>query len=109
MVYNDNPLARFVYDITVKDKEIVNEISQSRGNTQKIYSLYRQRLDLYEKAATLPIDILYQSILLNMLEIIKAEMLTFKTRLEFEEEVANLYSKMEQMAEDIRILKEKKE
>jgi hypothetical protein len=96
-----------VEEVFAEDQKLLDEIKQKKGQTKEIYEIYWRRYSLYQKAINMPIDPVYQGLLINSAQVIQSEIIIFQNRIEFEEQIAKIVSRLDVLESDILNIKKK--
>jgi len=99
----------FVRTITDTDTQLIDEMAKKDSSTRDMYSLFQQRLELYNRALEqklIPTDRIF---LAYKKDLIYTELKMFKFKLDFEEQVSHIVSRLDEMDAQIKDLKNQKQ
>jgi hypothetical protein len=106
MSYNTsyNALAKKIIE---KDRELRERMEAAHGESGELYKLYKERLDNYTEAEKMPIDDLTRVLFSGMKSDVVLEIALFKLRKDFDEQASQIITRLDNMENDIRTIKDK--
>ena len=97
----------YVERINKKDDEIVQRMESSQGDPDAYYRLNKERLTLYDEASKMPVDPLTKVYFSLVKSDITRDVVLFKLRKDFDQQVSEIISRLDNMDNDIKSLKDK--
>jgi hypothetical protein len=108
MSSDDEPFpSDYVERISKMDDEIVQRMESSHGDPDAYYRLNQERLTLYETASKMPVDRLTKVFFSLVKSDITRDVVLFKLRKDFDQQVSEIISRLDNMDNDIKSLKDK--
>lgn len=105
---DDKPFPSDYADRIMKmDDEIVQKMENSHGDADAYYRLNKQRLDLYDEASKLPVDRITQVYFSLVKSDITRDVALFKLRKDFDQQVSEIISRLDNIDSNIKSLKER--
>ncbi|MDQ4073879.1 MAG: hypothetical protein M3162_06190 [Thermoproteota archaeon] len=99
--------ANFVMKILEEDGKLVEQMRQKKGQTEEQYKLLDRRLMLYEEALKMPMSDMHRLILDGSRSGVYSEMLVFQIRIEFEDQISKIVTRLDTIENDIKDLRKK--
>ncbi len=97
----------FVEKIQKLDKKILERKELINKEPDEMFKILKERLDLYNTALQVPIPEKYQLFFSNIINDILVESTVVATKKEFAEQISQIISRIDDIANDIRTVKNK--
>jgi hypothetical protein len=97
----------FVKKIIEKDRELRKRMEAAHGESEEIYKLYKERFDNYAAAEEMSNDLPIKILLSSLKSDIVLEVALFKTRKDFDEQVSQIITRLDNIENDITTIKDK--
>jgi hypothetical protein len=105
---DDQPVpSDYIERIMKMDDEIVQRMESSHGDPDAYYRLNRERLDLYTEASKMPIDRTTKVYFSLVASDITRDVALFKLRKDFDDQISQIISRLDDIDSDIRTMKDK--
>jgi hypothetical protein len=97
---------KIVVNKTLKqDKELRDKMATAFGDTFRMYELLEERYKLYEQALTVVESPHYLIMFSNMQSDVAIEKMLFKTRQDFEQQVSQIITRIDNIENDVKTIK----
>jgi hypothetical protein len=97
----------FLREIAHKDSEISKKIDPTLRDADKTFRILKERLDLYDQTLKLPISAISTLYLISAKSAISAEAAVATARKDFDEQTSQIISRLDNIENDIKIIKQK--
>ena len=97
----------FAKKIIEMDNALREKMKAAHGESEEIYKIFKERLDTYTAAEKMPIDPLTSVLFSSMKSDVMLELQLFKTRKDFDEQVSQIITRLDNMENDIKTIKDK--
>lgn len=97
---------KIVVDKTLKkDKELRDKMATAFGDTTRMYELLEERYNLYEQALIVVKTPYYLVMFSDMRSDVAIEKMLFKTRQDFEQQVSQIITRIDDIQNDVKTIK----
>ena len=97
----------FVDKIIERDRQLREKISAEHGESEELYKLYKERLDIYTTAEKMPVDPITKVLFSSMKSDVILEVAIFKLRKDFDEQISQIISRLDSVENGIKMIKER--
>jgi hypothetical protein len=107
-LYNDPFKDPIVRRIIAKERELrlrIDAIAHGESEAE-LHKLYNERYNIFLAAEKMPIHPLMKVIFSSMASEVKLDVLLFKVRKDFEEQVSQIVTRMDSMEDEMKTMKE---
>jgi prefoldin subunit 5 len=101
------PFEDFIKILVEKDKELQEKLDAAQRESGEIYKIYQERLALYTTAEKLPTDYMTRILLSTMKTDIVHEVALFKVKKDFEEQVSQIVTRLDNIESAIQTINDK--
>ena len=107
-LYNDPFKDPIVRRIIAKEREIRRRIDAAAHceSEKELHKLYNERYNIFLAAEKMPIHPLMKVIFSSMASDVKLEVLLFKLRQDFEEQISRIITRIDSIEDEIKTMKE---
>jgi hypothetical protein len=107
-LYNDPFKDPIVRRIIAKERELIRRIDAAAHceSEKELHKLYNERYNIFLAAEKMPIHPLMKVIFSSMASDVKLEVLLFKVRKDFEEQISRIITRIDSMGDEMKTMKE---